>query len=277
MVKRRWAIVGMLVVLAAFLAGCEDMDDLFGSSLPDEVERSRGGVIEAGVEPGEIVTLTVASKVGDVTIEPHDGDRVVVEYKLTAYAETAAEAEAELDGMAVTLIPNGAHFLLDATQTADEGDNRSNTIDLTIGVPAQVNLDLTHNVGDVTIRRVTLPDTLKVAQNVGSIVLADVTADGPAEVHNDVGDVRFSGALNGAGPHTFRVNTGSIALALPSDASGELDAVAGVGDVTVRGFTLRDRVEDDAPAHAELQGTLGEGGPSIALRTSVGDITLEAR
>ncbi|WP_162909518.1 DUF4097 family beta strand repeat-containing protein [Aggregatilinea lenta] len=272
---RRMAM-GLVLVLALSLSACSSVDNLFGADDPYSENRDAQRRDSATVEMDglQVVTLVVKSEVGSVKVMPGDAGEVVVDYKLTAYAHTGAEAQAELAEMSVTVRANGDRVLVDASQSVDEGDRRSDTVDLTIRVPETTNLNITNNVGDVTVEGLSVPETLRLSQDVGSVSLKDVDVAAPVDAHVSVGDLRFNGSLAADQAHRFTTDTGSITLSLPAEASAMLDAEATVGSVDVD-FTLTDRTDAAPGVMGSVHGTLGEGGEALTLRTSVGDIAVK--
>lgn len=270
-------VVVLAVVLALSLSACSNLDNLFGSE--DQFSENHDAVSRDSatveVDASQVITLVVKSEVGSVKVEPGEVGAVVVDYKMTAYAHTDAEAQAELAEMHVTVRANGDRVLVDASQSVDEGGMRSSTVDLTIHVPETTNLNITSNVGDVTVEGLSVPDMLKVTQDVGSVSLKEMDVAAPVDAHVSVGDLRFNGSLTADQAHRFTTDTGSITLALPADASAALNAEASVGSVNVNDFTLGNPSTASSGAMASARGTLGEGGAALTLRTSVGDITIK--
>ena len=264
-------VVVLAVVLALSLSACSNLDNLFGSE--DQFSENHDAVSRDSatveVDASQVITLVVKSEVGSVKVEPGEVGAVVVDYKMTAYAHTDAEAQAELAEMHVTVRANGDRVLVDASQSVDEGGMRSST------VPETTNLNITSNVGDVTVEGLSVPDMLKVTQDVGSVSLKEMDVAAPVDAHASVGDLRFNGSLAADQAHRFTTDTGSITLALPADASAALNAEASVGLVNVNDFTLGNPSTASSGAMASARGTLGEGGAALTLRTSVGDITIK--
>lgn len=269
--------LAVAVVLALSLTACSDFEDLFEDTdaFSENHEATERDSIAVDVDTTQMLMLVVKSEVGTVKIQPSDDGRFVVDYKMTAYANTDAEAQAELAEMSVTVTPNGDRVLVDSTQSVDEGDTRSDTVDLTIHVPATIDLNVTNSVGDITVKDLAVPGTLKIAQSVGKIVLDGVAVAAPMDIHSDVGDVRFDGSLAADQAHSISTATGEIHVALPGDASLVLDAETTVGHIDVNDFEMSSKSEEKSGAMASMQATLGDGGATLTLRASVGDISLK--
>lgn len=122
--------------------------------------------------------------------------------------------------------------------------------------------------GSITVREFKGP--IQVRTSGGSINIEEVT--GAVEAATSGGSVRASLTEM---PSHVRLSTsgGGVAVALPADASFELDAETSAGGVrTDFPVTVVGKVAD-----GRLKGKVGQGGPLVHLRTSAGSIELKKR
>lgn len=117
------------------------------------------------------------------------------------------------------------------------------------------------------------------------------TGAGDVRIHTGSGDVQARG-INGSlvletgsgdvtvdgrpkGKWTLRASSGDVRLHLPQDASFEVDASSGSGDVTINrpvSTTVQGRIGQSSRRH--IAGKVGNGGPLLEVGTGSGDISI---
>lgn len=218
------------------------------------------------------VLLDVRNGVGEVLVRGAETDRIEVDYRMTAYGRTQADADRELEAMRVTFSQEAGAVTIDAVQEKRATQGQSNKVDLTITVPRTIDLIVTNNVGKVEALDLRTLEQLQITANVGDIVLRDIEAGARATVIGNVGDVTFEGVLSDGGE--FKTDVGKLNVRLADDTSAQVDARTGVGSIAVRGLdTSGSSLKKNVPG-ASLTATLGSGGPALTLISNVGDITL---
>jgi DUF4097 and DUF4098 domain-containing protein YvlB len=96
---------------------------------------------------------------------------------------------------------------------------------------------------------------------------AGVTLD----LHSSNGSVTFSGSL-GAGPHSLKSDFGNVSLSLPANTAADVDLSTGFGGIH---STLPVTINGDL-SRQHWTGALNGGGPRLTVKTSNGNISLEA-
>ncbi len=97
--------------------------------------------------------------------------------------------------------------------------------------------------------------------------------DATVRVQTSNGSITFDGTLSGD-EQSLETSNENIDLLLPVGASFSVDATTSNAVARVDGFAI---LPTGATGRDGLEGTVGEGGPTIILRTSNGPITISAR
>ncbi len=288
---RSWgARAALLAAVAVSLAACS-----MSNTVSENKKASASGTEAVPLEAGQTIVLDIQSGVGKITLRAGNNPEVKVDYVKTAYADTDANAAAELAEMTLTVTRQEDRVVIDARQKTHTKDSRTNQVDLVISVPQTIGLNLKHSVGDVRIEGVTVlapgqisvdvgdlalknvaaPDGLQVKTSTGTIVMEELQAVNGLSVVSSVGDVRFAGEIGGTGDYRFSVDVGSLTLSLPKQTAATLDAATEVGEIRVEGLSVQDRRQTKDGVKASLRGMLGDGGAALTLRVKTGAITLK--
>lgn len=125
--------------------------------------------------------------------------------------------------------------------------------------------------GDIDVDRVV--GATKITTNGGDIEVDAV--EGSLNAHTSGGDVsvRISGAL--AADCSLGTSGGDIEVTVDKSAGFQLDASTGGGKVKASGLAIA--IERGAIGKSQLKGAVNNGGPTLKLRTSGGDIEIETR
>ena len=259
--RRRFLAAGATTALAG-LAGC------VGFTGPDVTE---SGSLTFDVPDG---VVAVENRNGDVTVEPHDGESVVVEFLKAGRSQEAIDAVTVEGGAADGDLVVG---------TAYDDRVRNASVDLTVRVPdgGRVGSVGTAN-GDVVVREV--GGDVRASTTNGDARAIDV--DGYVSVRSSNGDAEARGTtgLSGARSANGRVRVEVYALRGATDVTvGNGDVEAGVAPdldasvlATVGNGDLDVEVElDDASvSERQVRGRLGDGGPLLTLTSANGDVRL---
>jgi DUF4097 and DUF4098 domain-containing protein YvlB len=143
-------------------------------------------------------------------------------------------------------------------------------------------LTVTTSSSGVTARRIA--SSLQVRTQSGEVD-AELSGNGDVDVETGSSAIKVRGlkggfiantqsgrvTVDGMPQQPWTVNTGSssVELALPSGAGLSIDAESRSGDITIEGA----RLKGAADKH-KVQGTVGEGGPLLLIRTGSGAIRL---
>lgn len=273
--NHRLSVLIAALLIAGLLAGCSQEQ----VTINDSESATEDGSETFTVSNAGALALTITSGVGDVQLTGADGSDVTIAYTKTAYARTEEDARAELPDVKVDIRQDGDTITIDTVQTAHTDENRSNMVELTITLPAELaGLTIEQNVGAIQLTGLSA-GRLDLTANVGDITARRVTVRESAALTTDVGSIDAALALNAeaGGDYRFSTNVGDIVLTLPADSHAALDAATTVGDITTANDLSLTRVSRSEEVPAEtLTGQLGDGGPLLHLRSNVGSITLRA-
>jgi hypothetical protein len=121
--------------------------------------------------------------------------------------------------------------------------------------------------GNITLQGVSNQLTLTTSS--GNMRVRDAK-DGQLTVAISSGNFEYAGSLASAGMHTIHCASGNVRLRLPDTNSFRLQASASSGNIR-NAFPLRDSQQH----RGTLSGTVGDGGATLAITVSSGNITLE--
>ncbi|MGH7481621.1 MAG: DUF4097 family beta strand repeat-containing protein [Longimicrobiales bacterium] len=202
---------------------------------------------------------------GGVSVVGWDRDQVLVQAKVTAWADDAAEARSI--AAAVEIATDGGRIEADGPRMRDR---TSWGVSYLIHTPRRTDLRIeTHN-GGIGIAGVEGRMTFEALN--GGVALTDVAGDVQGETTNGGVSVRLTGdRWRGAGLDVETTN-GGVRLEIPDDYSARLvtGTVNGGMDVDFP-ITVQGRIG------RRLETTLGQGGPTISVRTTNGGVRLTRR
>lgn len=210
--------------------------------------------------------LTIDDPVGTISVHTGDtGNQIIV--RTTKQAEfpvgsnlnnTTVVATTGGNGVTVTVNNNNGNF------------TGSVSVNLDVTVPADSNLQLKTNVGDIEVKGVSGQMTLN--SNTGSIRAEDDVLTDSSTMRTNVGSVNFEGQITNGDAYDFESNTGSVNVTLPADSTFHVDAKTDTGSIN-----------SDFPVGIQ-QSTVGEevhadigNAPTttITMRTNTGSIHIE--
>lgn len=216
------------------------------------------------------LVLVVENEVGTVRVVGSDRESVVVEATARAYGATRAAAEENLDRVSVMAEQ------VSPTRIAVSGafpqpwiGGQSPQVEFVIRVPGQTSVQITTNVGEVTVED--LEGEARIQTSVGDVNVNGFR--GMLDLGTSVGDVDVRGWTM-LDDSRLSTRVGDIDARLAGSPSFRLDAQTNVGRISssydVEGEHNRDRVPGET-----LQGTVGDA-PNVrlTLRTNTGSIRL---
>ena len=259
------AVAGLLLLcIGAAIAGA------FAFIVPGRVGVSETTITEIAADTP--AALEIRSQVGEITVVTGPEGTIQIEAEKEARARNRGRSEELRNAIRVRVDrQNGtARVVVDLPQT---GANENVSVDLHVRVPHRTSLDITNNVGEVSIEGVT--GDIRVQNDVGSIVLKGVDVTQEADVQTDTGDVEFSGRLSESqGRVLLRSGVGGLQVRVPADARFALDAETNLGSIE------SSFVVDEAQAGGQLghwlRGSVNGGvGVDLVLRSETGSISLQ--
>jgi hypothetical protein len=258
----RW--VSLIVLVLSMATACQKQSNILTENKHASANDSETFTLEG--------VLTIQNGVGDITIHAGSSDNTVtVDYTKTAYGTSQDNADDELAAMEVTFEQDANGLTIDGRNVTPRGSSQSNKVDLTITVPATIQVSITNDVGDIQLEGLTTSDKLAITNDVGDIVIRNATTPSGMEVLTNVGAVSYAGTLGGEGTYAISANVGSVTIDLADSASVSLDIVTDTGSITAPDSLT---VTEDTPGES-LRGDLGDGGPMLAIRVNVGDVRIQ--
>lgn len=297
-VHRSLAALAALLVVIGTLAAC-------AAEGPFAVKASATQTFD---EPVTAVPADVVVRVemfnGSIDVRAGAAGRIAASVETTGVGATQADAEADRSKIQVTLDANpDGSVLLRAAYQPNPGSPGNRAARAFVEVPPGAALDLRTSNGAVTTKgiagavdvrtsnaAVTLGGlgagatvrTSNGAVDVQGGGLLDVeTSNGRVDIsgaratvraRTSNGDVSFEGSFSDAAQQ-IETSNNPITVRLAPDASFSLDASTSNAKVTLDGFDLR---TTGTASRTTLQGTVGEGGASLTLRTSNAAIVVSA-
>lgn len=287
------------VLLGALSAGCVVTVDSHSEILREEKRFSVSGTPE----------VRVATFDGSIRVSSWDKPEVLVEIEKRGPSREAVQ------GLVVTARQTGSVIELEVKRPRSEsfsgiGLHRSASAALIVTVPRAANVRARSDDGSIRIERVS--GRLELRTGDGSVRASDVSgeltidtgdgsvtvddAEGRLAVETGDGGVSVSGKLSvvklhtGDGSVTYRAAPGSkmadnweittgdgaVSLYLPAEFAARIDAHTGDGRITNDlGIDQLERGDTDSRTRRTLQGTLGEGGKLLRVRSGDGSIRLK--
>ena len=258
--------------LAALGGGCQRAQE-------SEVARTDDGVLRLGtVEVVDTVARAVAPSDRPLVVEGLRGS-----VRLTGAEQTTADlsfvrrgrgdtreaGQSVVEGISIT--ESGTESEYAYTLAADQEDYAA--VDVRGRVPRRTALRVDRLSGPVHVAGV--EGSLTVTHAHGDVTVQG--AAGPAEVTIKNGDVEIGfRALPTEGTHLIETANGDLRLRLPPDETVQIDAQTDAGTIRTRGLTFTNEQFAPINAGARYDAQMGEGGPTVELRTQNGSIVVEA-
>jgi DUF4097 and DUF4098 domain-containing protein YvlB len=209
------------------------------------------------VEPG--ATLEVDNFAGNIRV--HSGP----DGQITLITRRHAGSTSDLQRIEVAISDETDRLQIRTSQAA--GMIRGWSVEFEITVPADTQLDLETNAGNVEVDGV--DGEILGRTGAGNVEVRDATA--PVMLRTGAGNIRYEGEPTGL--CTFDTAAGNITLRLPAGAEVEVDLRTGVGNIDLGAFEV-----DGDVARTRVTGVIGTGeDATIEADTSAGNIDLVRR
>ncbi len=254
-----WLWVIVLLVIMALLGG--------GLGLP------RGGHHFSKIEQahtfsvGALPTIVINDDVG--TIHVHTGGtngNVLVQV-----TDVNRGLGNNPDNGQVSYNQNSASNTVTVNANSNSGFFGSNSIDLDVTVPADSNLQVKTDTGEVDVSGIT--GQMSLSSNTGSIHAVQDSLTGQSILKTDTGSVTFDGTIDPKGSYQFETNTGSVDVTLPGNSSFHVDASTDTGSINsdFPGVSVQHGDITGASAHSDVGNAPGA---TVTLKTDTGSISL---
>ena len=131
-------------------------------------------------------------------------------------------------------------------------------------------VELTTSGGDIRVKRT--GDEAKLRTSGGNIVIEEAADEVHASTSGGDVTVGFAGTLKD--DSELRTSGGGVRVKVPAGAAFDLDASTSGGAVRADGLTVK--TEKGGSGRSRLKGKVNGGGPTLKLRSSGGDVRIEA-
>ena len=143
------------------------------------------------------------------------------------------------------------------TINASVQDNGQGSVDFTVTVPQDTNLQLSNNSG-------------------GDITIDGVTLSGNSTITTDSGSISFNGTLGPSGTDQFTTSSGRIDLTVPANSAFHLKAFTSSGTINTTDFPSVTINQAGTQATGNVGGIASKGqGATVTLNTDSGNINVQ--
>lgn len=210
-----------------------------------EMQRAR----EEAFNVSTPVLLDITNKVGDIHIIGTDEERVSVQAVMRGYGDTRAVAE-EMVNKVTAEIQQTEDNQIRLVGSIPHGPRVGNSpeVDWTVRVPRQVQLQIRNNVGEVRIENVA--GSIQVTGDVGDISVKGFTLTADSQLTANVGDISIS--LPRDSEFTLDATTGV------GNVRSEFHTAAEPGDRRAPGSALKGTVGDNPQSTLKVQADVGD-------------------
>ncbi|WP_263787495.1 DUF4097 family beta strand repeat-containing protein [Salinibacter grassmerensis] len=258
--------------LAAVGGACQRSEE-------SDVARTSDGVLRLGnVEVVDTVARAVAPTGrplvleglrGSVHVTGADRSTADLSFVRRGRGESRPAGRSVLDGISITESGTEAEY----TYTLEAEENDYAAVDIQGRVPRASALRIDRLSGSVRIDGV--EGGLTIDHRHGDVSVQQAAAPVEATIRNgdlqvDVQRVPADGGL------LLKTANGDIHLRLPADAAAQVDAQTDVGTIRTQGLAFTAERFAPVNAGARYDAQMGEGGPTVELRTQNGSIVIEA-
>ncbi|HMB89748.1 MAG TPA: DUF4097 family beta strand repeat-containing protein [Rhodothermales bacterium] len=263
-----WKAAFVLVVMVS-LAACQGKDAGVSQTEEGQLvlgEEEQTDVVERAVAIGAR-TLVLDGYRGTITLNGTDDRTASLTFTKHARGRDAEAAAKALER--VSLEEEGDETKYEYVMRAR--DPNLTSVDITGEVPRNTNVDIRLESGNVRLSGVSGPMVVKVEG--GDVQIAGAANNVDVEVRNGSIDL---GVYRVAAGSTIELRTtnGHLGLTLPASSSTKIEARTSAGTITTEGLTFAERQLNPDGAGARFQGSLGQGGTTIMLRTENGNVSL---
>ncbi|MFB6271435.1 MAG: DUF4097 family beta strand repeat-containing protein [Salinibacter sp.] len=269
----RLLVVLLSLTLGVLLAACQQAGE-------SDIGRTNEGVMRLGsVEVVDTVARAVSLNDRPLVLKGLRGSvRLMGAEQTTANltfvrrgrGESREAGQSVLEGISITESGTGAKY----TYTLAAEKKKYAAVDIRGEVPRSAALRIDRLSGPVRIDGVR--GKLTIEHKHGDVLVLDAAA--PVEVTLKNGDVQVGfRTVPEEGPIRLETSNGDLRLRLPPNASAQIDAQTDAGTIRTQNLSFATERFVPVNAGARYNAQLGEGGPTIELRTQNGSITIQAR
>lgn len=213
--------------------------------------------------------LIVSTEVGSIKVYNSNQSQYSIKAEITGKGDTVENSKKVAESVKIAIENKDKDTISVKIDKPMEIKNEMVTVDYTIYVPFDINLECKTNVGSVDVADI--KGDIKASCDVGSINCQN--AVGRLELKTDVGDIHASYAKDAANITNadLRTNVGSIHFIAPPDLSAKVSASSNVGQIS---SNLPVVVTGDF-CSKKLNASIGKAEGDIRLKTDVGSINIK--
>lgn len=268
--SRRRLLAGLSGLGTALIAGCTASTPFVGRRL----ESSRT------IDPVDATAIRFTGELGEVTIQGTDRDDIAMDI-----VKQSSSITTDLEALSVTSKQENGTLTIETVYDGSSSRlERTPSVNLDVTLPHDLQVEqVTTQVGAIDVQNIQGDTTLETttgrvtARQVDGFVSAETTT-GRTEIRNiqGIGNIRGTTGRHAVdipaidGDTSVRTTTGQIAAAISSTLDAELIAAATTGQITIDGLSVDIHEEGDSYVH----GILGDGGPTLRLETTTGQISI---
>lgn len=291
MKKRYFKFIASIMVIMLFVlsTGCGVRINGKDYELFSVKDKDRNGILSGlGSEvtqnqelSGEILEaeqLNIKSSVGGIEIQKSGDSQITVKAVKKVKGSTEETKNNILDNMNIQFERDGKIINIVVKTKDDKNfwdwqtDNfkiYSPSIDYEITIPENINkVQVNTGVGDIDVGDVT--SNLKLYTGVGEINVDNVAALGDTVLKTGTGDIGFEGNIDNLNSMDANTGVGEIDFRAPEGSKMSLKASTGVGELS------GDFIKLTGDFKFKFEGDINGGGPSVILKTGVGDVKADS-
>jgi len=217
--------------------------------------------------------ILVRNRAGSIVIARGAARQVSVRVTKRAQGRLLGRlTEDDLARLIVNVTQQDNHIRVETDQR-DLGFSLKNCqVDITITAPAESNLDLHMNAGNVEIRDIT--GVIASVINAGNFDALHMLLAGHSTLTVNAGNLMLEGAVTPGAALDAEVNAGNLVLRLPHETPAYLEALVHVGSIDVGGWPIS---VSRRVVRQEATGALGNNPQgTLRLRVNSGSISMRA-
>ena len=260
--QKRWIIIVIIgLVLLVVLALCgltvfasakflQENQDVISFGNSPRFSAQANETLDFEAKPG--MELVIYSDGGGIRVEPGEDDEIHVEMVKTAWRADEESAAAAVEDMKLLVTEADGRLVL-TYKHAETGDlhiinEMADSIEMLVLVPAQINLELDTNFGEIYVKEL----------------------QGDAELTNDFGNIEVH---NLQGALSLNSQNGELVLENITTSSGDISADTSFGEVRAEGLSA-DNITLNS-TNGDIHGSGLDAERDLLLQTSFGEIRME--
>lgn len=312
MKKRYFSFIAIVLVSAMFLltTGCgvkvngkeyelfksdkSDVKNIF-VSFGDEITNTQN--ISQDVKESD--SLKVSTNAGNIDIVGQSGSNITVQAEIKVRGTSEKEKKSIMDNVVISVDSNGKALEIVA-KTKDGKDfwdwQKGNfkvyqvSINYTINLPENIkvldantgagNIDIENSksqlslvtgAGNIDIENAAVKGNTNMHTGAGNIDVENTSISGETKMHSGAGNIDFDGSFNDVSAFEADTGVGNIGFKVDEQTKMSLEAKSGIG---ILSGSFIDTSDD---SKFSFKGDINGGGPSVNLRTGVGNIDADKK